>query len=239
MYCDCFTGMRYRGGRNLTFYRPLDTIPVFARAGAILPLTDKEEAECNGAALPRELELHIFPGADGSFELYEDDGETTAYVSGESTVTNITFAWRGGEASVLRIRQPRDDAGILPEDRRYTVVFAGVKEPEAVLATADGAELPLTKEYDASRCRLTIGLPAKPGAELTVTVPGGLTQTENEVRRRIFERLSAMQTGYEQKEEIYRALLRAETPEDAVCEWQAMSLPPDLMGALLELLFAN
>ncbi|MFQ9395595.1 MAG: DUF5110 domain-containing protein [Lachnospiraceae bacterium] len=62
-------------------YRPLDSIPVLVKAGGIVPMTEEIDSK-EAAANPEKLYLRIFSGADGSFTLYEDDNETTAYQNG-------------------------------------------------------------------------------------------------------------------------------------------------------------
>ena len=78
VWYDLYTGLRYEGGRMVDMYRTLDSIPVLAKAGGILVMTDEirgTEAEKN----PESLKIKVFPGADGNFRLYEDDNETCAY----------------------------------------------------------------------------------------------------------------------------------------------------------------
>jgi alpha-glucosidase (family GH31 glycosyl hydrolase) len=67
-WTDVFTGVVYRGGTTVTLHRGLDTIPVLASAGAILPLASGDL----GIANPDALELRVYAGADGSFVLAED-----------------------------------------------------------------------------------------------------------------------------------------------------------------------
>ena len=71
-------------------YRTLDSIPVLAKAGGILVMTDEirgTEAEKN----PESLNIRVFPGADGSFRLYEDDNETCAYENGACVFTEMDY----------------------------------------------------------------------------------------------------------------------------------------------------
>lgn len=76
---DFWTGMPVVAG-NLPVEAPLDRIPVFVRAGAILPMGPVVQHTGEKVAVP--LELHIFPGKSSSFILYDDDGETYAYERG-------------------------------------------------------------------------------------------------------------------------------------------------------------
>ncbi len=90
---DFFSGERLPGGGWQTFYGALDDIPVFARAGAIVPLGPK--AGWGGVANPEALEVHLFPGADNAFELYEDDGESEAYRQGHCLPHVLSQRWTG------------------------------------------------------------------------------------------------------------------------------------------------
>ena len=67
----------------------LEDIPVYAKAGAIVPLAPK--VGWGGIENPKELDLYVFPGADNRFELYEDDGETTDYQRGKYAITAFTL----------------------------------------------------------------------------------------------------------------------------------------------------
>ncbi|MEJ0087020.1 MAG: TIM-barrel domain-containing protein [Pseudomonadota bacterium] len=78
---DFHTGTLSRGGQTLTAAAPLDRMPLFVRAGSIVPVGPdiQHTAEKPGAPLT----LFVFTGADGSFELYEDDGVSYGYERGE------------------------------------------------------------------------------------------------------------------------------------------------------------
>lgn len=76
---DFFTGRRYSAsspnGRRMTVWRPLDGIPVFAKAGGIVPMQPLSEGDSiNSVDNPQHLEIIVFPGADGDFTLMEDSG---------------------------------------------------------------------------------------------------------------------------------------------------------------------
>jgi alpha-glucosidase (family GH31 glycosyl hydrolase) len=61
---DFFTGMRYRGGRLMDAYRTLDAVPVFAKAGGIIPMDSTTQ---NSVDIPETLTVKVFAGADGQF----------------------------------------------------------------------------------------------------------------------------------------------------------------------------
>src|SRR5690606_26094417 len=92
LWFDFFTGRQYTGGWR-TVYGDWSQIPVLAKAGAIVPLGPL--AGWGGVENPAEMAVHVFPGADGQFTLYEDDGETVAYARGSYAETPFVQNWHG------------------------------------------------------------------------------------------------------------------------------------------------
>jgi alpha-D-xyloside xylohydrolase len=77
---DFWTGQRAHGGRTVSRATPLAVMPVYVRAGSILPLGPEIEYADEKPADP--IELRIYPGSDGGFRLYEDDGTSYDYERG-------------------------------------------------------------------------------------------------------------------------------------------------------------
>jgi len=91
-WVDFHTHRVYHGPTWLRdFPAPLDTLPLFVRAGAILPLADEAGASAHSGALAEDtLTLRVYPGAAASdYTLYEDDGRTTAYRAGACAWTRV------------------------------------------------------------------------------------------------------------------------------------------------------
>jgi alpha-glucosidase len=86
---DFNTNEAVSGGQILHVTASLDTIPAYVRAGSILPLGPIIQSTALGAEDP--LEVRIYPGANASFVLYEDDGDTYAYQKG--VCSRIPFSW--------------------------------------------------------------------------------------------------------------------------------------------------
>jgi alpha-D-xyloside xylohydrolase len=81
-----WTNQRLHGGQTVTVDAPIDTIPLFVRAGSILPLGTPVESTSD----PQKIaELRVYPGADGDFDLYRDDGTTYAYEHGDFQTTHL------------------------------------------------------------------------------------------------------------------------------------------------------
>ncbi len=86
---DLHTSQLYQGGKTVSVAVDETRIPVFVRAGSILPYGPASQyatEENNGT-----LEVRIYPGADATFTLYEDDGCSTDYLQGK--YSRITFTW--------------------------------------------------------------------------------------------------------------------------------------------------
>ena len=84
-----WTNERSHGGQTITVNAPIDTLPLFVRAGSILPLGAPVESTNEKQALQ---ELRVYPGADAAFDLYNDDGTTYAYESGAMEVTHLQWS---------------------------------------------------------------------------------------------------------------------------------------------------
>ncbi|RZK39244.1 MAG: DUF5110 domain-containing protein [Pedobacter sp.] len=103
---DFWTNQRYTGGQDIIKKTGLSTIPLYIKAGSILPIGPKVQY----ATEKRwdNLELRIYPGANGNFTLYEDENDNYNYEKG--SYSNITFLW-DDHRQALTI-QPRD--GVFP-----------------------------------------------------------------------------------------------------------------------------
>lgn len=183
---DFFTGKQYGGGWQIV-YGGWDDIPVFARAGAIVPLGPR--VGWGGVENPVDVELHVFPGADNRFVLYEDDGETDAWRQGRHAQTPVEARWPEDRLS-LTIGPVVGEASLLPAGRRTTAIVHAVAAPDTV--TLDGQPVEQSRmAYDAACQRLAVqieGAAPGEGVELVIQrTAGGLLAAADhrasEVRR--------------------------------------------------------
>jgi len=86
---DFWTEEVYEGGQTLTAAAPLETMPLFARAGSILPMTDPMQFVDEHPEAP--YEIRVFRGADGDFTLYEDMGDSYDYETG--AFEHVPLSW--------------------------------------------------------------------------------------------------------------------------------------------------
>ena len=83
-----WTNERLHGGQTITVDAPIDTLPLFVRAGSIVPLG----SEVLSASLPQTIvSVRVYPGANGSFTLFQDDGKTYGYEKGAGSSTRLTW----------------------------------------------------------------------------------------------------------------------------------------------------
>ena len=81
-----WTNERLKGGQTISVNAPIDTIPLFVRAGSILPLGKQIDSTEQKQDL---FKIRIYPGANSDFALYNDDGETYAYEKGDAQITHL------------------------------------------------------------------------------------------------------------------------------------------------------
>ena len=113
---------------------PLDRLPVYVRAGSIVPLGPDEEWSTQKAEDP--IELRIYPGADGDFTIYEDENDGYAYEKG--VYATIPLHWDDA-ARKLTIGERKGEFPGMLRDRTFHVVF--VKENHGVgVNAADEAD---------------------------------------------------------------------------------------------------
>jgi alpha-D-xyloside xylohydrolase len=88
-WINFWTGKREKGGQEIEADAPLDTIPLFVRSGSIIPLGPDMQYATQSPADP--IELRVYPGADGAFTLYDDEGDNYNYEKGQRAVIPIVW----------------------------------------------------------------------------------------------------------------------------------------------------
>ena len=114
---DFWTGKRYTGGQTLNVKTPLNRVPMFVRAGSIVPMGPVMQYV--GEKTWDNLELRIYPGADVTFTLYEDEGDNYNYEKGAYTTILIRWSER---AKTLTISERKGSYPGMLQKRQFTVV---------------------------------------------------------------------------------------------------------------------
>ncbi len=120
---DFYTNKNYTGGQNVTVEAPLDQIPLFIKAGSILPVGTEiqyaTEKKWNG------LEIRIYEGASGEFTLYEDETDNYNYEKG--ICSTITFKWNDTTKALTIEDRKGSFPGMLTE-RKFRIVKISNKD---------------------------------------------------------------------------------------------------------------
>lgn len=137
---DFWTGVRHVGGRPIVAKADLATVPVFARAGSVLPLgPDRQYADQKSA---EPIELRVYPGADGQFELYDDQGDGYGYEQGQHTTTLLSWNDR---QRVLTIGARQGRYAGMAEQQRFKLVCGAAtsKGSQMIVYTGAARTVPL------------------------------------------------------------------------------------------------
>ncbi len=134
---EFISGKKYSGGkRYVAFYKDED-YPVFAKAGAIIPMNHNVDNVNN----PEHLDVQVFPGKSNTFKLYEDDGITSLYEQGYYHITSFEYAYSNDGYSLM-ISPLKGKAAVIPDKRTYSIIFRNMKMPEDFSVTVNN------KAYD-------------------------------------------------------------------------------------------
>ena len=128
---DFWSGKAVEGGRAIDAAAPLERIPLYVRAGSIVPMGPDVEYVAEKLADP--IELRVYTGASGSFTLYEDEGDTYNYEKG--AYATIPIAWDEA-AKTLNFGERQGKFPGMLESRAFRVVFVGEGQGAGVGQTA-------------------------------------------------------------------------------------------------------
>lgn len=233
MWVDFFTGMVYQGGRMIDLWRGVEDMPVLMKAGAIVPMKDMADYD-SSTDNPKSMEVRVFPAEDGSFTLWEDQGDTPVDKEENWVATQLTFT--DGEEDTFTIGKALGNVSVIPESRSWKVVFMGV-EKACCKVTADGEEVAVKVSYDKAIAALTVEVPETAvGKEIVITFADGISLAENDLAGRCYAMLDKAQIPYNLKSDIQAIVEKM--GKDGVATLATMNLSPALMGAVLELLTA-
>ena len=230
LWFDFSTGLAYEGGRMLDFYRPLEDIPVLAKAGAILPLQTPSRP-LNSTANPASLTVHVFPGGKGAFTLWEDDGDA-AGAPDHWAATELTLEQGEGE-SRFSIAPARGNIAALPPRRRWTLFFRSVEGTPVSIRGASGRAV-----YRADEQMLAVELDETPVTQaIELVFPQGLRPAAPPLAKLAQQLLMNAQTDYIEKDRLLGLIERK--GRGAAAEVLSNAENETLRGALLELLLAQ
>jgi len=114
---DFWTGKRFTGGQAIKTDAPPDKIPLFVKAGSIVPMGPV--VQYTGEDPGDRLEIRIYAGANGEFTLYEDEGDNYNYEKG--AYSTITFTWDDAKKT-LSVGDRKGSFNGMPAARKFNIV---------------------------------------------------------------------------------------------------------------------
>ncbi len=171
---DFFKGLNYSASasRNITVHRKLNEYPVFAKAGAIVPMQKGSRLE------PQEnMQIVIFPGADNNFTLYEDEGDGNAYENGRFSKTEMKLEW--GKEAIFTLACAKGDTSLIPAKRNWELSFRGFNKNTSLRVTIDGKETSVNTEYEKETNSIIVQVAASIDEEINVVLSGEKLVTDN------------------------------------------------------------
>lgn len=208
---DLFSGLHYAcpTDRILSVHRKINEYPVFAKAGAIIPMQDGFSLEPSA-----DLTFVIFPGADNHFVLYEDAGDGSDFEDGAFVQTEASLVW--GKTPVFTLKPAAGMRSLLPERRNYTFILRGCHESISVKALVDQTVVSADTQYDAATHSVILKLSASVASEIQLQISGDALITDNgDLKTRATDLLQKMHLSTDMKMKIIELLTNpAKTQEN-------------------------
>ncbi|MDE5997312.1 MAG: glycoside hydrolase family 31 protein [Muribaculaceae bacterium] len=113
---DFWTGKKFVGGENISADAPINRLPLFVKAGSIIPTT--EVVEYSAASTGKPLTIEVYPGKDATFTLYDDAGDSYDFEKGE--YTRISMKWDDAK-NELTIAEAEGTYPEAPKSRKMTI----------------------------------------------------------------------------------------------------------------------
>lgn len=202
-FTDVFTGAIYEGGKYYDMFRGIESVPVLAKEGAIIPLS--ADGKGNNWRNPKALDVLVYRGS-GSFSLYEDDGETKAFESGASAITKFTVK-EDGKDLVFTISAAEGDLSQIPEKRDYTIHFKDIANVNVTQCSAEEPHCSLEKDTKHGCMKLIIR-----GADVasahTFTLKSVTARENPPAAEAMSDVVSSYQLGVDYKRAVYEKLVK-------------------------------
>ncbi len=220
-YVDIFSGRIYNGNTVTRLYRDEAVIPVLAKEGAIIPLSDSFRN--NNTDNPHSLEILICRG-NNSFILYEDDGETMKYLDGEFCETEYSVSVTGNNIK-FNIKSAKGDLSHIPSHRSYRLKFIDISAFKSAEVTVNGTAAKFNYDSDVNGVNINIeNISVRD--EIEISINGFIPRKNKEKQFYITELISRYKCNNSKKSALYSLYKRTGIKS---------ILPKELLGPLEEI----
>ncbi len=136
-WVEWFSGQYFVGGKVIERYFDLDEIPLYVRAGAILPMMAPTEVGAIAEKSLDHLVFTVFPARHGQARLYEDENNTNSYLEEQHTWTHVTQYMPEDHTLTIRIEPIEGHYETMPHKRSYQIRVRGILAPKAVFCNGE------------------------------------------------------------------------------------------------------
>ncbi len=192
-YTDIFNGRIYSGNTLTKLFRDQSSLPVLAKEGAIIPLSNSYL--CNDVNNPDSMEILISRG-NNSFTLYEDDGESLAYKNGEFAETVFSVK-KDGQDVTFTVNAATGDLSVIPQKREYILSFIDIADTKKITVKLNNKKhnYDIIADKDILKLRID-GI--SPSDKLTVTLKK-ITSRKNPQKKEMLTELISKFSGSNDK----------------------------------------
>ncbi len=236
LYFDIFTKVVYSGGRMINMYRELDSIPVLAKAGAIIPTTELIFGQDN-LTNPNELNINIYPGESNNFTMFEDDNESNMYIEGEYTKREFLLKWTKEDKKVI-IKPTNGNIELVPVSRRYKIYINHISNVIPKIYVNNKNISTIVNYGDENNVLKIVLDNILPTDEIVIELDSDTTIMENDLTNLIYPILNRMNIEFETKEKIYNLVESKSNRLHLLNELETIIENKDLLMVISEIITA-
>lgn len=187
-WTDIYTDAIYPGGQKIIMYRGIESIPVFAKEGAIIPLSANDRN--NSSDNPKDMVIRIYRG-NNTFDLYEDDGISNNYQTGVSAITSYTVKEENNSV-YFTVSSAKGDTSVLPEKRNYKLIFEDISDVESLTVVRNGKKT--NAEYIRKNGKVEVTLKnVTPKSKINLELCGITARENRDKKEQIIELITKYQ----------------------------------------------
>jgi alpha-glucosidase (family GH31 glycosyl hydrolase) len=222
---DFFNMFSYKGNRIYKMYRNLYEMPVFVKAGGIIPMAENS-GDINDISNPEKLTVAVYPGADNSFDMYEDDNNNC----GKYAVTTFKLKW--SNKPEFEIINQNGKNPYAPEKRTYKIEFRKISDA-SIKAISGDKEIPFKKVYENNTLIVILENISKDVKVIFESDTGILKNNRNDL---LYDRMLKMQMENNTKIAIYNYISNTDDVDGIYQYLETVETEDDVKSAVREIL---
>jgi len=220
-WTDIFTGESYCGDRFITLFRDIDSIPVFAKEGAVIPFAPVKD---NSVSNPEIIDLWIYLGSN-CFTLYEDSSDSDYEIRNCKTEIKVSFD-KVAQKLCVTFFAVKGDVSVLPDKRQVRLIFKDLDADILAcssykITVCDGCPAIVIDNYSYSE-------------DICISLENARYKAVQDVKERVINVLSRWQEDNLKKKHVYAPFKKAYTADELRTALKNARLPKDIYLAVKE-----